>query len=500
MAISSISAVSGVNRTIAESREALFDLQRQLASGKAVTTYGQLGQDRSNILSLRGELSKIEGYQDTIKQVNIRLDVLNQALGRLRDVASETRADSFIGGFELQGNGQTLYQLNSVARLDEAIALLNSEVGGRHLIGGREIENPPVLTVDEILNGSGGAAGFNQVAQERRQADLGADGRGRLALPAAAGPAVSLSEDVAGHPFGFKLNSVASTLSGTTVAGPAGAPATIDVTFSATLPQDGERLTIVFDLPDGTQSEVSLTATSGTPGLPNEFQIGVDENATAANFQAALDGLILTEAQRSLSAASAFAAADNFFDFDATTPPQRVGGPPFDTATTLVNGTTTDTVFWYQGELSTSLARQSAIAKADATQLVAYGARANETAFVTTLKNLAVVTSETFSASDPDASRRYDELRDRVNTNLGFPSGTQSIDNILTELTVAQSTLGRADERHQANSILLGGMVEETENIDVFEVSAQILALQGRIEASLQVNASLANLSLVNFL
>ena len=189
MALSSISASTGINRTISESREALFDLQRQLATGKTVTSYGALGQDRSKILSLRSELSQIDGYQSTISQVNIRLEVLQQSLGRLREVASETRSDAFVSGFDLVSGGQTLYQLTTVSRLDEVISLLNAEVGDRYLAGGRETEQPPVLTPDVILNGSGGLAGFNQIAQERRQADLGADGLGRLAL---AGPEASV--------------------------------------------------------------------------------------------------------------------------------------------------------------------------------------------------------------------------------------------------------------------------------------------------------------------
>ena len=64
---------------------------------------------------------------------------------------------------------------------------------------------------------------------ERRQADLGADGRGRLAIDAPAPDVVTLSEDAAGSPFGLKLAAVQSSLSGATVNGPAGAPAQVEV-------------------------------------------------------------------------------------------------------------------------------------------------------------------------------------------------------------------------------------------------------------------------------
>ncbi len=54
----------------------------------------------------------------------------------------------------------------------------------------------------------------------------------------------------------------------------------------------------------------------------------MDGNATAANFQAALDTAIQEQAQTSLKAASAVEAADNFFDYAAGGAPQRVDGPP----------------------------------------------------------------------------------------------------------------------------------------------------------------------------
>ena len=52
-------------------------------------------------------------------------------------------------------------------------------------------------------------------------------------------------------------------------------------------------------------------------------------------------------------AASAVAAGNDFFNTDASHPPQRVDGPPFDTATALVDGTAANTVAWYTGDNAT---------------------------------------------------------------------------------------------------------------------------------------------------
>lgn len=500
MALPPVSTSLGLNASIAQAREQLADLQRQLATGERVTTYSQLGSERTQVLSFQREIAQIGAYQDTISLVNIRLDVMQQALTRMSDLATTSKSEAFVDGLTIEASGQTTYQIEVAGRFDELVTLLNSDIAGRHLFSGRDTDGPPVVPASEILDGAGARAGYKQIAAERRLADLGADGRGRLLIPAAAGATSSISEDAAGSPFGFKLAAVNSTLTGTTVTGPAGAPAALDVTFSTTLPQASETIQLTLGLPDGTQQNVTLTAVTTSPPGPGEFTIGADENATAANFQAALDQAIQDEAQRSLSAASLFAAADNFFDFDSGTPPQRVNGPPFETATSLVDGTAANTVFWYQGELSATAARQSSLAKADDSQVVAYGARANEEAFRTTLKQFAVIATDTYSASDPVAGDRYREIRLKAAGALSFDGAAQSLDQINLEIISAKTILDDANTRHTANKGMLQGLVEEKLTPDTFEVSAQILALQGRLEASLQISASLSRLSLVNFI
>ena len=76
-------------------------------------------------------------------------------------------------------------------------------------------------------------------------------------------------------------------------------------------------------------------------------------------------------AQTALPAASAIAAADDFF---TQNPPLRVNGTPA-TATSLVAGTPANTVFWYTGESSATPARQTALAQVGPTTTVAYGMR-----------------------------------------------------------------------------------------------------------------------------
>ena len=133
------------------------------------------------------------------------------------------------GAFTLNSNGQTSIQAAAATQLDSILSLLNTQVGSNYLFSGSATNQPSVASTNSILNGNGAQAGLTQVITERPQADVGS-GLGRLLIPATGGGSiVTVSEDVAGSPFGFKLASVNSTLTGATVTGPSGSPKSISV-------------------------------------------------------------------------------------------------------------------------------------------------------------------------------------------------------------------------------------------------------------------------------
>jgi flagellar hook-associated protein 3 FlgL len=130
---------------------------------------------------------------------------------------------------------------------------------------------------------------------------------------------VSVAEDTAGSPFGLKLSSVSSNLTGATVTGPSGSPAAISIGVGAANPKPGDQVSITFNLPDGTTESVQLTASNSTPLPVNSFAIGATPAATAANLNAALNTAIGTLANTSLVAASAVEAGHDFFDAGTAT-------------------------------------------------------------------------------------------------------------------------------------------------------------------------------------
>jgi flagellin-like hook-associated protein FlgL len=501
MSINSIGSRSALAvQALVGMRQQLDELQRQLGTGKKAEDYAGLGLERGLAVGLRTHLSAILGYGDAISNVGVRLDIAQTSLTRITAIGREAKTAALQSAFDVDSSGQTTLQRMAVSQLSEMLGLLNAQAGDRYLFSGRSADQPAVDTLEHILNGDGVRAGLMQVIDERRQADLGAAGLGRLTLTTPLMPtAVELAEEAAGLPFGFKINGVTSALAGATVA-VIGPPNGRSIDLGAVNPNDGETIEIHLALPDGSTETLRLTATtSATPG-PDQFAIGADTTETATNLKNALQAGLAKLARTSLQAASAVVAAENFFKFDAANPPQRVAGPPFDSAIALTDGTPADTVLWYTGDAGTDPARQTALARVDQSITVAYGLRANEEGLRWMVQNVATLAAVTFSPTDADASARYAALKNRLVDRLSVPPGVQKIEIIQAELAGSQATLQAAKDRHQQTKGTLQSMLQNIEGVANEEVAAQILALQTRLQASLQTTALLFETSLVKYL
>jgi flagellin-like hook-associated protein FlgL len=321
-----------------------------------------------------------------------------------------------------------------------------------------------------------------------------------LAIPTP-GTRVSVSEDVAGSVFGFELAGASSTLTGANVLGPSGTPPAITVDLS-TNPNPGDQLTYTFKLPDGTTQDLTLTATTASPPSSGQFTIGATPAATAANLQAALTSSVTTLAATQLTAASAVAAAHNFFDIDVGQPPMRVAGPPFASATALVAGTPANTVTWYTGEMNATSARRSVTARVDSNATVSYGMRANEQGLRSVIENVAVFAATSFQAGNPNSSAAYSALGRRVGLALNVQpgAGTQTTQNIETELANAQNSIRSTNDQQKQTQATLQDFIQGITGVSNETAASEFMTLQTQLQASLQTTAMLSKLSLVNFL
>jgi len=486
---------NGINN-IMGMKERYDKLQTQLSSGMKAANLGEMGSDRYFDLALRARVSRIESYQANIKTVNLRLNVLDQTVGRLDQIESDARAATMAGsGGQASLNFQTTPTLAS-ARFDEVMTLMNVDIAGRYLFGGSETESKPVEDAYYALNGRGSQAGYKQVAGERKQADLGTSHLGRLTL-ATATDTTTLSEDGT-HPFGMKLASVSTTSANISLTQPTGSPKALTVQFGATQPTEGETVTINVTMPDGTSESITMTAVAAA-GDPGSFVIGPDADTTAANFNTALQASIKTMAEGKMVSASAYAASENFF-YGQGGQPMRVDGPPYDTATALVAGTDANTIFWYKGEDSSD-PRQTVKAKVGESTSVNYGVQANEAGLVNLVQSLAAMSIQIFTDADPTSTDRYSAMISRNTERLaetGDSNGSISI--IAVELGLAKSTAGAINERHTDHKAQLGNMVQDLEEAPTEQVAMELLALKTRLEASYQTTSMLSQLSLVNYL
>jgi flagellin-like hook-associated protein FlgL len=496
-------AINGVmigNNVLGQSARKITDqlasLSTQLTTGKKSTTYSGMGVNEGFAIAARAQLSNIDGFTDTMTKINTTIGVANTALQSLVTIGNQAKAAAASTSQQLSNGGQSIAQQSAGAQFSSMLGILNTQSGDRYIFSGGALNTQSVASPSEIMDGIGNAAGLKQVMAERKSADLGASGLGRLVITQPTTTSASIAEDAAPSPFGFKLSTITSSLTGATITPPAGSPPALSVDLGATNPNPGDKLTLTFNLPDGTSEAITLTASTTTPLPKNCFAIGATSDVTATNLTAAITTAVGTLANTSLVAASAMQAAQNFFD----SPPQRVGTTPTNAATTLVNGTAANTVSWYTGEVGATPARASATARIDQSITVQFGARANEQGIRNQLQALAAFSAVTVSVTDPNASGTVAALSARVTQQLSVQPGVQSIMDIQTDFSSAQVIMGDAKTRQGQTKTMLQSIVDQAENISPDEVATQLLALQNALSASYATTSRLSQMTLLKFL
>ncbi len=319
MAINSVSyGPTFLNQSLLNLNNQLTTLQSQLTTGKKSTSYAGMGVNEGFAIAARSQLANISAFTDTMGNINTSINIANTALQGMVDIGATVENSANSSSQTLNSAGQTVAQQTATSQLSSMLGILNMQAGDRYLFSGGAINTPSVATMDDILNGTTTQAGLKTVISERRQADVGTSGLGRLVITSPTLTSVQVAEDVAGSPFGLKLKAISSSLTGATVTGPAGTPAAVSVNLGATNPNDGDKVSFAFNLPDGTTDSIELTASSATPPPAGSFAIGANSTVTAANLKAALNTAIGTLANTSLVAASAFEAGNDFFNSAGT--------------------------------------------------------------------------------------------------------------------------------------------------------------------------------------
>jgi hypothetical protein len=486
---------------LVSNRDLLTDLTLQQTSGLKSQTYAGVS-NRTLTLAFQSKIAENEAYQNTIDGIDTRLNLVTDAIESMSTVSSSLASDIDGNTFELTADGKTSAQTSALNSLDAYVSSLNTEYGGLYVFGGKSTATTPVVSSTLMLKGDASHAGYETVAAQRLEADLGADGLGRLTT-SASGTTVDLAED-SDHPFGMKLASVSSTLSNATVtdgtaASGASQPHSLSIDLTGQ-PNVGEAVTVTLTQPDGSTTSITMTAGTEASDDGTTFAIGSTADETAANLQAALKTQIGTQAATETTAASAIEAADDFFDTTGGGSPMRVDGPPYDTATALVAGTKDNTVIWYTGTNDTGNPRSDASALVDSNLTVDYGTRANETAFVDQIKQMAAFTTLDVSGGTDTDKLLYQAMASRSKPALMNTTGAKTLQSLETEIAGSQKAAQLAGDRLSIATDTYQTTVESSMQSDQTEVAVKIASLQTQIEASYKASSVLYKMSLADYL
>ncbi|KZL05741.1 flagellar hook-associated protein FlgL [Pseudovibrio sp. Ad26] len=489
----------------------------QLTSGLKSQTYGGISSDSRMALELRREISNIEVYEDSNAIASIQLDLMGKSLEHMEKMRSESVSAIDENNYTLTTDGQTTSQQATEIMLHETISQLNSEVNGYYLFGGKDATEPPVASLDAIMDGQGGKLGLKELMKRYENAHVGASENGRIesSVTSPLGvPTLTLQQDnVEG--FGFEITSVsassadvAATVTPEDLTDPFNPQGKKGAFAFNDTPVVGDTIEVELELPDGTKSVVKLTATDDPDAGNGTFLIGTGANPTlesAQNAQAAFDEAISDIAKTELRAVADVQAGEEFFGNHGRTDPApkvpKADGSGYETAPDLL-------VDWYTGTENSDDPRSDKVVQIDDNVRVEYGARANESAFSEQLQNLAVFVAADFTAETPDdagseavAKSYYASLAQKSDDALSFAGDRNSgIQSVASEMSVVNTTVKRTAERQKQASLTYHNTLTSLENVDKTEVGTEIAVLKTDLDASFQATSILLNLTITDFL
>src|SRR5947207_13828565 len=133
MAIGAVGARSSLLvQSLSDMRARLDDLQRQLGTGEKSTSYARLWTDRGLSVGLRSQLSAMTGYADTVTNVGVRINLQQNALTGIADMANSVKGAAQTQ-FSIDASGQSSAQRTALGQLDQILSLLNTQSGDRYL-------------------------------------------------------------------------------------------------------------------------------------------------------------------------------------------------------------------------------------------------------------------------------------------------------------------------------------------------------------------------------
>lgn len=99
-----------------------------------------------------------------------------------------------------------------------------------------------------------------------------------------------------------------------------------------------------------------------------------------------------------------------------------------------------------------------------------------------------------------DVNTAYQAVVDRAGSLLTSASTSPSVQDTVTQLSLASARLSNASSTNAATQNTVQNTLDGIEQAPTEEVVAKLLDVQNRLQASYQITATLSKLSLVNYI
>lgn len=158
--ISSYAQNQFVLRNNLDAQDRVQDYRTQVSTGYKAQRYNGISADTRRLESLEQQHSANNAFTKSIERTELRLQTMESSLEGLQDIASDFRTTLINAA-----NGENLKSLD-LGKIagdlrEQAIALVNAEVEGRHLFSGTATRTPPVSpdnTGGALIAGGGASA------------------------------------------------------------------------------------------------------------------------------------------------------------------------------------------------------------------------------------------------------------------------------------------------------------------------------------------------------
>ena len=169
MSFSNIGFLTSTLRYL-DNNQRLFELaDYRLATSTKYSRIQDYGRMANRVLDLQLIVGQYDSYQESIKHTQINLEAYNSSLTALSEVASQiTRWSNDVPG----DISDTIWSQNTSAFVKGALLNiqeeLNTEIAGRYIYGGSNVNTPPVKTLlDLALFGAGDSIAYDPSSGKR---------------------------------------------------------------------------------------------------------------------------------------------------------------------------------------------------------------------------------------------------------------------------------------------------------------------------------------------